>query len=100
MLFQNAGTWVENNVVAVALVSVGGYRSLVLNVPLIESPFEEIPFTCPAESSFRKNGLKGTPTRGCVDDGLNNSTDAQFKTNSTSTKIQKPRNRWGGRGKW
>ena len=50
LLFQNEGTWVENSVVAVALESLGGYLTLVLNVPWIVSALDEIDFTFPASS--------------------------------------------------
>src|SRR4029077_14865261 len=97
-LFQNAGTWVENSVVGVAVWSVGGYRTLVVNVPWTWSPLVLIDWSCPACTSEMKNGLNGTVTRVCPP-GLITSTDSQLTASSTRKKIQNPRKRWGGVGR-
>ena len=69
-----------------------------MNVPSIVSPFDEIDFTWPASTCCRKNGLNGTFTRGSPRPAAKISTDSQLTASSTTTKIQNPRNRCGGRG--
>ena len=95
-LSQKLGTWVANCFVGVALLSPGGYVCLLLKVPWIVSPFDEIDFTSPALTSLRKAGLKGTFTRGSLEDGWNSRTVSQLSAISTSTNHRKPRVRWGG----
>ena len=67
MSFQKLGTWVANSFVGVALVSVCGKRTFIVNVPWTVSPLEEIDFTWPACTSARKEGLNGIVTRGSSD---------------------------------
>ncbi len=45
VLFQNVGTSVANSFVGVALASVCGKRTFIVNVPWMVSPLEEIDFT-------------------------------------------------------
>ena len=66
-------------------------------MPLIVSPVDSIDLIWPASSWLRKYGLNGTFTRGS-DDGWKISTDSQLIARMIATKIQKPIQRWGGRG--
>src|SRR5262249_36769457 len=96
VLSQKVGTSVEKSVVFVDLLPFGT-SSFLVNVPSIVSLFEEIDFTCPASTCFRKYGLNGTFTRGSPDRCVI-ATDSRFSASSTAAKTQKPRSGCGGGG--
>src|SRR5262249_7737314 len=97
VLSQNDGTSVENNVVDLADSSSGGYLTGDLNVPWIESPFDEIDCSWPAVTCDKKNGLKGPFTR-VWPSGLSMTTRSTLRASNATTAIQNRIRRWGAGG--
>jgi hypothetical protein len=69
-----------------------------LNVPSMESPFEEIDCTSPASTCDRKYGLNATFTRRSPPD-CTVSIARTLTASRTPTTIQKARRRWGAGGR-